>query len=526
MDPFGRPDPNGAEALPGESTREYIARQEKLKTEARARMRAKFGGGGLGGVGSDGSYRGGTTMQGVGSNSDYDPSTGKYRGQKTGIQSLREGEFTSDNVKDAALEAASKLKKFGAKLAEEDTVRDLSKTAKSTAAGLMRAAQGGEFFEPTEEWRKLVHRMIHKDDLPAPSITDLRSLTRYMGDRRKAADIFDDIRKALKPTPAYRALQRALACVRHLVVNGPEHVVDRAWHLRREIQDLEGYDSTRGYLGTRNDEGRFVREKAKELATLLDDFDQIRELRADAARNTYEGDSSSRGSAAGRYGDNAAGRYDSGFSGGGGFERGRRNSYDPDLRQSPEPEPEPAAPVADLLDLNLGGDDDGFGAFETAGASTTSATADDGFAAFQGAPAADDDFAGFQSAPTPALAAPPGDAPAAATDEWAAFAAAPPQPPPAPGFASFGAAPSQAMPGASPAERFMADGQLFSSMSATPQNGPGLIPPPANGFPSYLPSPSALNANAAPPPRQRWSSNAATEKDAFSDLLGGELGGK
>ena len=528
MDPFGRPDPNGAEALPGESTREYIARQEKLKTEARARMRAKFGGGGLGGVGSDGSYRGGTTMQGVGSNSDYDPSTGKYRGQKTGIQSLREGEFTSDNVKDAALEAASKLKKFGAKLAEEDTVRDLSKTAKSTAAGLMRAAQGGEFFEPAEEWRKLVHRMIHKDDLPSPSITDLRSLTRYMGDRRKAADIFDDIRKALKPTPAYRALQRALACVRHLVVNGPEHVVDRAWHLRREIQDLEGYDSTRGYLGTRNDEGRFVREKAKELATLLDDFDQIRELRADAARNTYEGDRKP------AYNEGASGRYDS-YSGGGGFERSRRNSYDPDLRDSsPVPkEPEPAAPVADLLDLNLGGGDDDFGAFETAGASTTSATTDDGFAAFQGAPAADDGFASFQSAPTPALSAPPGDAFAAppapaANDEWAAFAAAPaqqPPPPPQPGFASFGAAPSQAMPGASPAERFMADGQLFSSMGATPNNGPGLIPPPANGFPSYLPSPSALNANAAPPPRQRWSSNAATEKDAFSDLLGGELSG-
>ena len=166
--------------------------------------------------------------------------------------------------------------------------------------------------------------------------------------------------------------------------------------------------------------------------------------------------------------------------------------------------------------------------------STTSATADDGFAAFQGAPAAeDDDFAGFQSAPTPALAAPPGDAfaappaPAAANDEWAAFAAAPaqPPPPPQPGFASFGAAPSQAMPGASPAERFMADGQLFSSMGATPQNGPGLIPPPANGFPSYLPSPSALNANAAPPPRRRWSSNAATEKDGCLGLgLGASSG--
>ena len=97
---------------------------------------------------------------------------------------------------------------------------------------------------------------------------------------------------------------------------GPEHVVDRAWHLRREIQDLEGYDSTKGYLGTRNDEGRFVREKAKELATLLDDFDQIRELRADAAMNTYEGDKP-------RYNEGASGRYDS-YSGGGGFERSRR----------------------------------------------------------------------------------------------------------------------------------------------------------------------------------------------------------
>ena len=102
--------------------------------------------------------------------------------------------------------------------------------------------------------------------------------------------------------------------MRPSVVNGPEHVVDRAWHLRREIQDLEGYDSTRGYLGTRNDEGRFVREKAKELATLLDDFDQIRELRADAARNTYEGDKP-------RYNEGASGRYDS-YSGGGGFESG------------------------------------------------------------------------------------------------------------------------------------------------------------------------------------------------------------
>ena len=118
-------------------------------------------------------------------------------------------------------------------------------------------------------------------------------------------------------------------------------------------------------------------------------------------------------------------------------------------------------------------------------------------------------------------AAPPAPA---ANDEWAAFAAAPaqPPPPPQPGFAPFATAPSQAMPGASPAERCMADGQLFSMGNAP--RGPGLIPPPANGFPSYLPAPSALISGPPPPRQQRWTSNAATEKDAFSDLLGGELG--
>ena len=37
---------------------------------------------------------------------------------------------------------------------------------------------------------------------------------------------------------------------------------------------------------------------------------------------------------------------------------------------------------------------------------------------------------------------------------------------------------------------------------------------------------SAALSEPSAPPRQRWTSNAATEKDAFSDLLGGELGGK
>jgi hypothetical protein len=517
----GRGDPRGAEALKGESTRDYVARQEKLKAEAKERMRAKFGRGGMGGQGPTG-----VRMGGVGSSSDYDPATGKYAGQRTGLQSLRQGDLSLDNAKDAALEAASSLKKFGAKMAKKDAVQDMAKTAKSTAQALARAASGGEFFELTEAWRKLVRQIVFSNDLPAPAISDLRTLTKFMSDRRKAADIFEDLRKALKPSPNYCALQRALPCVRHLVIHGPEHVVDRAWHLRREIQDLESYDSSSASLGmlrTRTDEGRFVREKAKELATLLEDFDSIRQLRADAARNTYQPEASTSGydgGAAGRYDDGAAGRYSSGG--------GRRSSYDPDARDVPEPavqtEPEAATPpVADLLDLNLDDPGEGFGAFEAA--------QDDGFAAFQGAAAPPDDgFASFQTAAPPepaAFSAFPG-APVAPADDWSAFAAAAP-PPPAAGFAPFGAAPPLA-PGASAAERFTADGQFFS-MGASPQNGTGLIPPPANGFPGHLPSPSALNASAlngprAVPPRAGgWSSAAATEKGAFSGLLGGALGG-
>lgn len=50
----GAPDPNGMERLPGESDADYIARQTRLRDEAKARMAAKFGRGGMGGVGSGG----------------------------------------------------------------------------------------------------------------------------------------------------------------------------------------------------------------------------------------------------------------------------------------------------------------------------------------------------------------------------------------------------------------------------------------------------------------------------------------
>lgn len=67
----GPADPNGMERLPGESEQQYVARQTRLREEARARMQAKFGGAGMGGVGSSG-------MQGMGSNPNY--SNGGYGG--------------------------------------------------------------------------------------------------------------------------------------------------------------------------------------------------------------------------------------------------------------------------------------------------------------------------------------------------------------------------------------------------------------------------------------------------------------
>ena len=59
----GSGDPNGMERLAGESDQQYVARQTRLREEARARMAKKFGsnGGSMGGVGSGG------RMQGIGS---------------------------------------------------------------------------------------------------------------------------------------------------------------------------------------------------------------------------------------------------------------------------------------------------------------------------------------------------------------------------------------------------------------------------------------------------------------------------
>lgn len=63
-----RGDPMGMERLKGESEQAYVARQYRLREEAKARMRSKFGNQGISG--------GGGKMAGIGSDSSYDPNRG------------------------------------------------------------------------------------------------------------------------------------------------------------------------------------------------------------------------------------------------------------------------------------------------------------------------------------------------------------------------------------------------------------------------------------------------------------------
>ena len=65
-------DPNGMERLTGETDEQYVARQTRLRNEAKARMAAKFGGGG----GMGGFSSGGSSMGGVGSDPNYNPNSG------------------------------------------------------------------------------------------------------------------------------------------------------------------------------------------------------------------------------------------------------------------------------------------------------------------------------------------------------------------------------------------------------------------------------------------------------------------
>lgn len=130
MASMGGGDPNGMERLAGETEQQYVARQTRLREEARARMQAKFGGSGgrMGGVGSSG-------MQGLGSNPSYNPNGG-YGG--AGLDDVMNG---VSSVFSTGLSLVG-----GAATSVSSIVNDQQTTAQLSNIGTSVTATAGSFW--------------------------------------------------------------------------------------------------------------------------------------------------------------------------------------------------------------------------------------------------------------------------------------------------------------------------------------------------------------------------------------------
>jgi ADP-ribosylation factor GTPase-activating protein 1 len=121
-------DPQSMERLPGESEQQYVARQTRLRDEARARMAAKFGNSG-GGMGS-------SSMQGIGSDPSYNPRAGGYSSNNNSTDVLQ----TFSSGLGAALGVAgSYAGSVAAKLQSEDTLQSV-KTVGSSFWGTLTSS--------------------------------------------------------------------------------------------------------------------------------------------------------------------------------------------------------------------------------------------------------------------------------------------------------------------------------------------------------------------------------------------------
>lgn len=114
-------DANGMERLPGETEQQYVARQTRLRDEAKARMAAKFGSSGLGGVGS-------SRMQGIGSDPNYNRNGGG-NGSSGGDLDVSSLVSTFGSVLGSAVNTAKSL-------ADERTVNSIKSTGASFWGGL------------------------------------------------------------------------------------------------------------------------------------------------------------------------------------------------------------------------------------------------------------------------------------------------------------------------------------------------------------------------------------------------------
>ena len=125
-------DAMGMERLKGETEDDYVRRQTRLREEARARMREKFGGGGRGAMG------------GVGSDSSYDPRTGNYGSSRSSSQSVNVDEIFG-SIGSAIGQAGSYARSASARATEAVKGADVAGRASSIWGAIATAgAVGGK----------------------------------------------------------------------------------------------------------------------------------------------------------------------------------------------------------------------------------------------------------------------------------------------------------------------------------------------------------------------------------------------
>jgi len=125
-------DPYGRERLSGETDEQYIARQTRLRDEARARLAAK-GFGASSSMSSSSSSR--SYMQGIGSDASYDSSRGGYSNSNSSIVDIAQ---VTDTIASGLGSAWSSLGNVANSVLKDDKniVGSLSGTVFSTGAGL------------------------------------------------------------------------------------------------------------------------------------------------------------------------------------------------------------------------------------------------------------------------------------------------------------------------------------------------------------------------------------------------------
>ncbi|CAK4644308.1 unnamed protein product [Aphanomyces euteiches] len=140
-------DTNGVEALKGETEAEYVARQTRLREEARARMAAKFGSGGMQGIGSGGAVS--SQSSSGGGYSDVTSSLGSaFSMLSTTVTSAANTAVSYVNKPELASTVSSGWSSVQAKLTDPELTNTVKSTASSswsyltsTTSSLLKNAQ-------------------------------------------------------------------------------------------------------------------------------------------------------------------------------------------------------------------------------------------------------------------------------------------------------------------------------------------------------------------------------------------------